>query len=42
MPAIDKKKLEGNYSVYIKIAEREYLGKNYESSFKALKKVNLK
>ncbi len=41
MPAeiADKKKLEANYSVYIKIAEREFLEKNFKSAIKNFKNV---
>lgn len=41
MPAeiSDKKKLEANYLVYIKIAEREFLEKNFKSAIKNFKNV---
>lgn len=43
MPTIaepfDKKKLAANYSVYVKVAEREFLGKNFKSALKSFKNV---
>lgn len=40
--AIEKekqKKLESNYSIYIKIAEREFLSKNFKNAIKNFKNV---
>jgi hypothetical protein len=36
---VDKKKFESNYSVYIKIAEREFISKNCKSAIKNFKNV---
>ena len=37
--AVDKKKLEANFSVYTKIAEREFISKNFKSAIKSFKNV---
>ena len=39
IPPAERRKLESNYSVYIKIGEREYLGKNYKVAIKSFKNV---
>lgn len=35
-----KKKLEANFAIYTKLAEREYLGNNLKSASKAFRNVN--
>lgn len=35
----EKKKLESNFGIYLKVAEREFLGKNFKSALKSFKNV---